>query len=678
MMFASAAFLAGLALLTVPWWLHRLNAHPNEQRPFSSLFLMRAAQAPVHMRKRLQHLVLLTLRWLLLLAACFAFAEPALRVAGERTSADRVQPHQVIIIDRSLSMGADINGRSRFDAALAEARRLLDRLTAGQQAALVTADAELSLVLPLTADGVRLREALSTLSPGNGRLSVAGLLGRAATLAQTLAEPGEPLELVLISDFQAAGMPTQFNALIDAAALPTRLVQVDPGTVITNRAITELTPSPDGTVVVTAQSFGAPAGPVTVRLEQDGNLIGRQQIDLATDGLATASFQLPADGAHDRRRIRNLTWTASLETEDALPADNVRRLVSLETEQTPLPVLTENDRAWAYLRAGVKAAAPRFEPERISSLTGDSAHIVAVLGSEALDGGGERALERYLNDGGRVLLIVDEATRSRGVLPVVALPLAADRFQQTARGASAVDRSHPALTGFAGWQDLIFFQTLSPAADPGAEVILALDDGTPLLTEHRVGAGRLILLGTALDPAWTTLVVRPAFVSLLGNLLGYLAEDTLPAEALAGEPFAIPAQSVQLFTADGERVLGLGDTVGRPTVSLDMPGFYQLRTPARSRYLAVNVHPAESDLRVAPAGLLAEWQASIGRTAPAAPDNTTDSRAVENAGAGQLLPLAPWLLALLAVLALLEPLYANLASASHRAGPGVLTRGTPA
>ena len=50
--------------------------------------------------------------------------------------------------------------------------------------------------------------------------------------------------------------------------------------------------------------------------------------------------------------------------------------------------------------------------------------------------------------------------------------------------------------------------------DPG-EVVLVLDDGTPLLTEYRIGTGRLMLLGTALDPAWSTLVVRPAFVGLM-------------------------------------------------------------------------------------------------------------------------------------------------------------------
>ena len=52
------ALTALLALLTIPWWLHRLNAHAAEQRTFSSLFLMRPTEAPVNMRKQLQHILL--------------------------------------------------------------------------------------------------------------------------------------------------------------------------------------------------------------------------------------------------------------------------------------------------------------------------------------------------------------------------------------------------------------------------------------------------------------------------------------------------------------------------------------------------------------------------------------------------------------------------------------------
>ena len=142
------------------------------------------------------------------------------------------------------------------------------------------------------------------------------------------------------------------------------------------------------------------------------------------------------------------------------------------------------------------------------------------------------------------------------------------------------------LSGFDAWRDLTVFQVVKRAQPETGEVILALDDGTPLLVEHVVGAGRLMVLNTALDPQWSSLVVRPAFVGVVANVLGYLAEDLLPGGALVGQAFAIPAQSVQLFDASGARVLGLADTVGRPTVSLTKPGLYQLRTPSRSRPLA--------------------------------------------------------------------------------------------
>lgn len=670
MVFASAAFLTGLILLTMPWWLHRMNAHSKEQQPFASLFLMRPTTAPINVRKQLQHLLLLALRWLLLIAACLAFAEPALRLAGERPANTQALPHQVIVIDRSLSMAARTEDGSAFDSAVAEARSLITDLGSNQRAALVTADAELTLLVPLATDRSRLTAALADLQPTHTHLDAAGLLRRIATLAETLAAPGEPLEVVLISDFQASGMPGQFSALITGATLPTRLLQVETNT--GNRAITELRQTQADELAVTVQSFQASGTEITVSLEEDGVAIGREIIALAANGTASARFALPEVDLESTRRRRGQSWIARIENDDALGADNVRRLVSHPDDPVALPVLTDDDRAWSYLRAGVAAAAPRFESERPATLP-DGAPVVIVLGSGALDGIQTQRLLRYLDTGGKVFMTVDAQTRTRGSLPLLDTPLAADRFQQTARGATAVDPSHPTITGYASWQALTFFQALS-ASDTGAgEVILALDDGTPLLVEHRIGAGRLLLLGTALDPAWSTLVVRPAFVNLLANVLGYLAEDILPTAAQAGEPFAIPAQSVQLFSEDGERVLGLADTVGRPIISLAEPGVYQLRTPSGSRQLAVNVPLAESDLIPIAPDLLTRWQqsAAIG-TEP--PDSAIAVSTGDSASGERLLPLAPWLLLALALLVILEPLFANLVVRQTAAG-GITSKG---
>ena len=183
-------------------------------------------------------------------------------------------------------------------------------------------------------------------------------------------------------------------------------------------------------------------------------------------------------------------------------------------------------------------------------------------------------------------------------------------------------------------------------------VLLALDDGSPLLIEHRLGAGRLLLLTTALDPAWSTLVATPAFVTFVADTLAYLAEDTLPATAVAGQPLAIPGAGAQLFDQSGRRMLALGQTVAGGALPIEAPGVYTLRTPSRERLLAVNPDPRESDPAPADPALLARWQAAtqtLGRPAPG-----VDAGMVE-----QTLPLAPWLLGMLALLALFEGVAAN-------------------
>ena len=84
MMLASAVFLIGLVTLAVPFWLHRLKSHSSDRHTFSSLFLMRASEVPVQMRRELQYRWLLGLRALLLAVVCLA--APALASSSQAQS----------------------------------------------------------------------------------------------------------------------------------------------------------------------------------------------------------------------------------------------------------------------------------------------------------------------------------------------------------------------------------------------------------------------------------------------------------------------------------------------------------------------------------------------------------------------------------------------------------------
>lgn len=662
MSLVSAFFLAGLVFLAVPWWLHRMNAHAAEQRTFSSLFLMRPSEAPVHMRRELQHRWLLGLRLTLLIAACFAFAEPLLELEGGAAVGGQSAENRLIVLDASLSMDRAKDGASAFSTAQAIARELVASLPADGRAAVITAANHIELVAPLTGDRAQLNAAIAASDAGAARLVTDGLLGRVGNLADTLHVPGERLTVHLISDFQATAMPAQFNALVEGSVWPLTLHRV--GSDEPNWAIVNVSEGSDrqtgsGYIEVTVRGFATPAQTIVVTLEQNDTLIDPHSVAVPADGSAIARFDVPPAGRG------NTTWVAGISVADALAQDNVRRLVRLDNAQISLPVLSSAQRPYAYLRAAVQAGAQRFRLVEYTALDDLTAPVVILLDPGLLSNDDSRVLTRYLESGGAVLLVAGPATRSAGRLPLLDATLAADRFDQSSRGVTVQDRSHPVLAGYATWRDLTVFQALRTSAGTAGsggqaaagDVILALDDGTPLLVEVRVGAGRLMLLTTALDPQWSSLVVRPAFVGFIANLLGYLAEDLLPVQALVGEALALSAQSVQLFGADGARVLGLADTVGRPTVSLPQPGVYRLQTPSSNRPLAVNVDVRESDLRRADDDLLERWQAATANTSVGA--TAIAAAPAVGAAATHTLALAPWLLALLALLSLLEPLLAN-------------------
>jgi hypothetical protein len=173
-----------------------------------------------------------------------------------------------------------------------------------------------------------------------------------------------------------------------------------------------------------------------------------------------------------------------------------------------------------------------------------------------------------------------------------------------------------------------------------------------------------LLFTTGLSPDWTNLATLPGFVTLLTRAMAYLREDLLPNSVEAGQTLTLPPGNTQLIAADGTRMLTLQQSAGGATVALRTPGHYEVRSAAAAdagrRYVAVNVDPLESDLTPMSQQLLERWQVAPAADIKAAPD--TAAAPAEDATAALRhadLPLAPWLLAGLLLLALLEPLFAN-------------------
>ena len=642
----AGAFLAGLVALAVPLWLHRMSQREPAERDVSSLMLMRETDEPIVTRRSLAHRVLLAMRLAALAIATLAFAEPVLEMAtpADVPTRDRAR---LVVVDGSLSM--------RHDDAWQQATRVVDELVGASDDAYVAVGNER---LTLVGD-------IRTAEPGFTRFDFAGLPARLDGLIASLPSRDRDWEVHLVSDFQASAVPARFNALVEGTKWPYVMHRVGADTdnwTITSAAVQ------DGQLEAVVAGHGA-GKDIDVVLRQGDDEIGRTTVAAVGDTPTVARFNI-RDGALPRRGSALLE--VGLAAADAFPIDDVFRLVQPPQDATTVAILAggageADTTALQFLVAALKAngvAAP-VEVHTASDWP-RSVDAAMVVDPGEISTPLRRRLERHLDEGGGTLLIVGPRSQGMGSLPFDGDTLTGS-IAGGVRSVVAIDTEHPlAQTFHSGMPAVEVERSLSLPTRPG-ETILALapmesaghrsEVDAPFVVEKRVGKGRLLVLLTALDREWSSLVLRPAFVGFVRSAVDYLAQN-LPLAATAGEAVSVPASSAQIFDVDGQRVLALGNTSTRPVVRIPRPGFYTVRAPGRETSMAVNIDPRESDLRSVPPELLARWQAA---TATKPGDPIRGEGGLRNERDEPLMyPLAPWLLVLAAVLLLIESLAANI------------------
>jgi hypothetical protein len=213
-----------------------------------------------------------------------------------------------------------------------------------------------------------------------------------------------------------------------------------------------------------------------------------------------------------------------------------------------------------------------------------------------------------------------------------------------------------------------FFRQRPVRIDGDDRVLIAYDDGAPLLVERTLGAGRMLILTAPIDRAWNDLAIHPAFVQFIAQTTRYLsAHDGEAQSATVGTAVTTGltgSAGGQIFDPSGERVLDLAAMQNTDRLVPTALGFYEIRHANGTRWLAVNTDRRESDLQPLAPAYLARWQGLQERTpTPAA---TSAIAAAESFIPRPLGALVLWLAALLV---LVEILLANRYLATRRAVP---------
>ncbi len=601
-------FLAGLAGLALPVYLHLLKRQTSTPKQVSSLMFFESRTQSSTRHRRLRYFLLLSLRLLVLLLLILAFANPFINRNAATLASNRLV---LLVVDNSFSMRAGTRLADAKDAAMG--------VLSGKGAARAQVAAfgsQLRFMTQAIEDQSALRAAVQAIQPGDGH----GNFGELARAVRAMAESVHtPIELHLFSDMQRSDLAATFSdmALPDNVKLVTHAVvtKAQPNwTVESVDAPGQVWGKDAKPVHVQAviAGFGTPAAQRTVSLVVNGKTTATKTVAVPANGRATVDFPaLEVPYGFSRCEVK-------IDAADGFPADDLRRF-AVERSDPQKALLIHNygdSRSPLYVGAALSAAAQSaFILESINvneAADRQPSNYAFIILSDVntVPSLLENSLTEYVRSGGSLFIAAGTSAGGHSQIPIFGAHIVEtrdySRVPDRYMAVGSSDSSYPAVAKAEGWAGVKFFYALN--VDPGdARVIVRLGDQTPLLLEKRIGEGRVVLLTSGLDNLTNDFPLHPAFVPFIEQTARYLAGSERQGGARTVDAYLElrnakeQAQGVEVTDPEGKRPLTLGEAASAQSFQLTEAGYYQLRLAnGRQDEVGVNADPKESNLDVIP------------------------------------------------------------------------------
>ncbi|MBC8040523.1 MAG: BatA domain-containing protein [Opitutaceae bacterium] len=674
MQFLAPAALAGLAALSLPVIIHLLNKlRIREVRWAAMRFLLTAAQKNQR-RVKMQDLILLILRCLVLALIVFAFARPTFEKIEKSTLVAGDPLTVMVLLDQSASMGANDGVETRFSAARDNALKFLEELPSGSAAGLLLVNdtysspvarpsRDLSLVrrsvelAKLTDRGTdfqpAVRAAVEVLRNLPGRREVHlftdnQLSGWAALEAvREFLKTAPDIKVIIATPGAATTTGSSSNLAITHLKLDTAIpVAGQPIRVLAEITNTGDTPA-NGVRLTLALNDDAPsADAVIANLAPGGTRYIPLLVRLPGTGFHTLAAALPPDRlAFDNRR------TLALEVDpasDVLVVESRRGPALWQGSghflATALAPVDEEAASRHYLHV-TRATTGDLDPSKLSGYA-----VIFLAGADALPLPVVSALADFVKAGGGLVVMPGDPTPADLFLDAPwpdLLPALINAPLEPARG-NVQDGpfNHPLISlwndAAAGNLNALRFNrvfALDPLKLPEVSTALRLADNSPVILERTVGKGRVVLFAAPPIPSWTNLPLHPAFVPLIHRLYaGTARASTLKLNLAPGDAFQAPVPIDQLnrdvyVRAPGEDskpvAIGRTELVGtqavlrvRNTAAAGRYIIYVGQTERPDLVFAVQSAAAESELKTAPADILTTTAPAAGSPASGSPAST--------------------------------------------------------
>ncbi len=582
MAFLNPLLLFGLAAISVPILIHLLNRRKFQKVVWAAMRFLQTSVEKNQKRMRIEDLILLALRCLLLVLLALALARPALRNAGS-DFLGQSKVTAAIILDNSASMGLSDGTATRFAKARQAAEQALETMPAGSATAvLLASDIAQGAVAEPTFDFNLVRKVLREAPLTDRGSDLLPAVQRAVDLLKQ--RVGLRKEIYLITDGQLAGWKqmTEIQRLIESVARETRvhIVLINEHEE-RNLAVTDLRNA----------SGLAPVGH-PIRFEARVSNFGREEVravrvSLNLDGEPPSDEftidSLPAGGSKSvslfsKLRTDGFHSVVARLAEDRLASDDRRTLVVRAVKEVRVllidgePGVEARDGETFFLRhalvpvpggeqANYFVKTTRILSTEIGGVRFDDFDVAVLANVPDLGEAATKSVEQFVRRGGGLMVFpggrinpafYNEQLAGRlHLLPAAFGPARGDAGQDAIYFTlqnrdlehSLVSLWNDPNAGTLGSarffraHDLLPLTNTVPVSDAGRtngtagldesgapQVVLKFSHGTPALVEHTYGLGRVVQWASTADTAWNDLPVRPSFVPLLHRTLGAMVQ----------------------------------------------------------------------------------------------------------------------------------------------------------
>ncbi|HUU20812.1 MAG TPA: BatA domain-containing protein [Sedimentisphaerales bacterium] len=626
MSFLYPLFLAGIAAVGLPIVLHMIRRHTRKRITFSSLMFLRTTIPRFKNRSRIENLLLLILRCIILCLLAFGFSRPFFpREAVE--SRVRLGRRIVLLIDTSASM----RRAGMWDQAISEAKSVLEGVSQADRVCVISFDQSTKTQMGFEQWGALVPsqrasiviEHISELSPGWAPTNLGNALVSAAESIEDdeINEGQQTLamrQVVLISDLQEGSNLEAMHAYewpeeMELVVKPVRCQ----GT--TNAALQ---------LVTDRSGLGGSAddSSLGIRITNSSDATAeRFQLNWADETAASASSRavdvyvppghsivMRAPDRADGSEARKLILTG-----DDHDFDNTLYLAPHLQQQVNVLYIGSDDpndsRGMLYYARRAFGATGALKPivisrpgnKTIAAIDIETAHL--IITADVVNRENLVSLRRYLESGRTLLLVmksIDDAKTLAGLAGIETIESQeadVDRYAMLGR----IEFKHPLLGPFSDprfgdFTQIHFWKyrrinigdppsqsgivASAVSALPDARVLARFDNGDPAWIELPVGKGSLLVMTFGWHPSDSQLALSSKFVPLLYSILEYggvLAGQQ--SQYFVGDHIPIPhskkAESANLQIRKPDNSLISLDAGQQVFTQTDLPGIYTIESP---------------------------------------------------------------------------------------------------